>query len=54
MYFNDGADPWRQEENHIRVFNFDHLDDGGSTASGSPMLLLLFFLVAAFSTRILL
>ena len=22
MYFNDGADPWKVEENHIRVFDF--------------------------------
>ena len=22
MYFNDGTDPWRVEENHIRVFDF--------------------------------
>ena len=22
MYFNDGEDPWTQEENYIRVFDF--------------------------------
>ena len=22
MYFNDGANPWQVEENHIRVFDF--------------------------------
>ena len=31
MYFNDGADPWINEENHIRIFNFD--DDAYSLAS---------------------
>ncbi len=30
MYFNDGADPWNVEENHIRVFNFDNLDTSGA------------------------
>ena len=25
MYFNDGADPWNIEENHIRVTNFTKL-----------------------------
>ena len=23
MYFNDGTNPWINEENHIRIFNFD-------------------------------
>lgn len=26
MYFNDGSDPWKVEENHIRVFDFDDLN----------------------------
>ena len=31
MYFDDGADPWKVEENHIRVFDFSK--DQYNTAS---------------------
>ncbi len=30
MYFDDGANPWKVEENHIRVFNFDNLSGANS------------------------
>ena len=30
MYFNDGADPWNVEENHIRVFDFNDDDYNGA------------------------
>ncbi len=33
MYFNDGADPWNVEENHIRIFNFDDVSDDASITS---------------------
>ena len=26
MYFDDGSNPWKVEENHIRVFRFDDTD----------------------------
>merc|ERR1712027_121613 len=26
MYFDDGSNPWKVEENHIRVFRFDETD----------------------------
>ena len=24
MYFNDGSDPWQQDENYVRVFDFSN------------------------------
>ena len=30
MYFNDGEDPWTQEENYIRVFDFSGWSSAGS------------------------
>ena len=32
MYFDDGSNPWKAEENHIRVFRFDDSDSSHSDA----------------------
>ena len=29
MYFNDGEDPWTVEENFIKVFDFNNLNQVG-------------------------
>jgi hypothetical protein len=41
MYFNDGADPWKVEENHIRVFDFSQ--DQYNTASTRKFKISIFF-----------
>lgn len=46
MYFNDGEDPWNVEENHIRIFNFDNLDDGVTVAGASLAATLLITILA--------
>ncbi|TRY74582.1 hypothetical protein TCAL_04595 [Tigriopus californicus] len=38
MYFNDGEDPWKVEENHIRVFNFND-ESSGANLTGSIILI---------------
>lgn len=54
MYFNDGSNPWEQEENHIRVFNFND-DLYTSLATSSPTLFwLLTFAPMVSITRFLL
>lgn len=47
MYFNDGADPWNIEENHIRIFDFqDYNVATNSVVFSSQLLLALIFTTA--------
>ena len=44
MYFDDGANPWKKEENFIRVFDFSNYDNKATNLSWSAQLLIMAFI----------
>ena len=48
MYFNDGSDPYTQEDNHIRIFNFDDYSLATSMTSLSVPAMSLIFCIHLF------
>lgn len=43
MYFNDGEDPWKVEENHIRVFNFNDESSGTKMTASIVLIVIMAF-----------
>ena len=48
MYFNDGADPWKVEENHIRVFDFSKDQYNSASTKILKINLLIFLMLLCF------
>ena len=53
MYFNDGEDPWKVEENHIRVFNFDGRNGANTKQDGIISTKYLIIMVMTYVTSLL-
>lgn len=40
MYFDDGADPWTQSENFVKIFNWDFVRSSSSTNKSTDLIIL--------------
>lgn len=47
MHFDDGANPWIQTENYIKVFNYDYFTGGSNILKGSVIVSLVCVLIAS-------